>query len=80
MSLTIRLKRLGTKKRPHSRIIVCEKARGRDSREIDKVGYYDPTKNPPFIQVDKVKAKKWLLNGAQPSDTVKSILKKQGIL
>ena len=50
MSLTMRLKRLGTKKKPHSRIIVCEKASGRDSREVDKVGYYDPTKNPPFIK------------------------------
>ncbi|MFH1045659.1 MAG: 30S ribosomal protein S16 [Candidatus Omnitrophota bacterium] len=80
MSLVIRLKRLGTKKKPHSRIIVCEKKAGRDSREIDKLGYYDPSKNPPFISFDKTKAEKWLSVGAQPSATIKAVLKKQGII
>ena len=79
MSLMIRLKRLGTKKKPHSRIVVLEKSSGRDGREIDKIGFYDPTKNPPYIQVDKPKAEKWLASGAQLSETVKSIFKKEGI-
>lgn len=79
MSVAIRLKRFGTKKKPHSRIIVCESTRARDSRIIDNIGHYDPSKNPPLVKVDKAKAEKWLAQGARPSDTVRSIFKKQGI-
>ncbi|MFH1245034.1 MAG: 30S ribosomal protein S16, partial [Candidatus Omnitrophota bacterium] len=49
MAVVIRLKRLGTKKKPHSRIVVCESSKARDSREIDSLGYYDASKNPPFV-------------------------------
>ncbi len=79
MAVVIRLKRLGTKKKPHSRIIVCESSRARDAREIDRIGFYDPSKNPPLIQVDKTKAEKWLAAGARPSETVRNIFKNQGI-
>ena len=80
MAVVIRLKRLGTKKKPHSRIIVCESSRARDARVIEEIGFYDPTKNPPFVQVDKSRAEKWLKQGARPSETVRSIFKKQGII
>ncbi len=80
MAVVIRMKRLGTKKKPHSRIVVCESARARDGRIIEIIGCYDPSKNPAFIQLDKVKAQKWLAQGARPSETVRSIFKKQGIV
>lgn len=80
MAVAIRLKRFGTKKKPHSRIVVCESSRARDARVIDQIGFYDPSKDPPLIGVDKAKAEKWLKQGARPSDTVRSIFKKQGII
>lgn len=80
MSVVIRLKRLGTVKKPHSRIIVCESSSARDSREIAMLGFYDPSKNPPLAKVDKAKAEKWLASGATPSATVKSIFKREGII
>lgn len=78
MSVMIRLKRLGTKKKPHHRIVVCDKRCARDGKTIDEIGYYDPSKTPPVIVVDKDKARHWLSKGAQPSEIVRSILKKQG--
>lgn len=80
MSVVIRLKRLGTIKKPHSRIVVCESRGARDAREIARIGFYDPSKNPPLVQVDRAKAEKWLQSGARPSETVRSIFKKQGIV
>ena len=80
MAAVIRLKRLGTKNQPHSRIIVCESSSARDSRIIENIGYYDPSKNPPYIKIDKAKAEKWLKVGAKASETVRSIFKKQGIV
>ena len=80
MSVAIRLKRLGTLKKPHSRIVVCDSRGARDSRVIEIIGFYDPSKNPPFAQIDKAKAEKWVKAGARPSETVKSILKRQGIV
>lgn len=80
MSVRIRLKRLGTKKKPHSRIVVCDKRRARDGKTIDEIGYYDPSKTPSAVVVDKDRAKYWLSKGAQPSETVRSILKKQGVI
>ncbi|MFH1854345.1 MAG: 30S ribosomal protein S16 [Candidatus Omnitrophota bacterium] len=79
MSVRIRLKRFGTKKKPHQRIVVCDKKRARDGKTIDEIGYYDPSKNPPLVLVDKDRAKYWLSKGAQPSEIVHSIFKKQGI-
>ena len=71
MAAVIRLKRLGTKKKPHSRIIVCESSRARDAREIDRIGFYDPSKNPPLIQVDKAKAEKFDLMVIDPPPLAK---------
>jgi len=80
MALKIRLKRLGTKKKPHSRIVVCQTTTARDGRVVAQVGFYDPSKNPPLVKIDQTKAQKWLKAGAQMSDTVRSIFKKQGLL
>ena len=80
MSVRIRLKRFGTKKKPHCRIVVSDKKRARDSKTIDEIGYYDPSKKPPLLMIDKDKAKYWLSKGASPSDIVKSLLKKQGVI
>lgn len=80
MAVIIRLKRLGTNKKPHSRIIVCESGNARDARVIERIGFYNATKNPPLIKIDKAKAEKWLKAGARTSDTVRSIFKKDGIM
>lgn len=80
MSVRIRLKRLGTKKKPHNRIIVCDKRRARDGKAIEEIGYYDPSKNPPFVKVEKERALYWISKGADPTEIVKSILKKQNII
>ncbi|MBU1006412.1 MAG: 30S ribosomal protein S16 [Candidatus Omnitrophica bacterium] len=80
MSVRIRLKRLGTKKKPHNRIIVCDKRRARDGKAIEEIGYYDPSKNPPFVKVEKERALYWISKGAVPTEIVKSILKKQNII
>ena len=79
MAVAIRLKRLGTKKKPHSRIIVCDSRSARDARVIENIGFYDPSKNPPLVKVDKAKAEKWLKVGAKASETVRSIFKREGI-
>ena len=74
MAVRIRLKRLGAKKAPFYRIVVA------DSRSIEEIGIYDPTKEPVVLKVDAEAANKWLANGAQPSDTVKALLKKAGVI
>ena len=76
----IRLRRMGAKKAPFYRIVVADSRYPRDGRFIEEVGYYDPTKEPSVIKVDEEKAKKWISNGAQPTDTVKSLLKIAGVL
>ena len=80
MAVKIRLRRLGAKKAPTYRIVVADSRFPRDGRFIEEIGYYDPTKEPSVVKVDAEAAKKWLANGAQPTDTVKVILKKEGIL
>lgn len=75
----IRLRRLGQKKAPFYRIVVADSRSPRDGRFIDEIGYYDPTKEPSEIRVDEEAAKKWLANGAQPTQTVEKILKTAGI-
>lgn len=75
MAVKIRLRRMGAKKAPFYRIVVADSRFPRDGRFIEEVGYYDPTKNPAIIKIDEEKIQKWLSNGAQPTDTVKSILK-----
>ena len=71
----IRLRRMGAKKAPFYRIVVADSRYPRDGRFIEEVGTYDPTKNPSVINVDLEKTNKWIANGAQPTETVKKILK-----
>lgn len=75
----MRLKRMGQKKAPFYRIVVADERAPRDGRFIAEVGYYDPTKNPSVIKFDEEVAKKWLSNGAQPTETVGKLLKIAGI-
>ena len=80
MAVKIRLRRMGAKKAPFYRIVVADSRYPRDGRFIEEVGYYDPTKEPSVIKIDEEKAKTWLANGAQPTDTVRGILVKTGVL
>ena len=79
MAVKIRLRRMGQKKAPFYIIVVADSRSPRDGRFIDEIGYYDPTKEPSEIRVDEEAAKKWLANGAQPTQTVEKILKTAGI-
>ena len=79
MAVKIRLARHGAKKRPYYRIVVADSRSPRDGRFIDEIGFYDPTKDPSVIKVDQEKAATWLGNGAQPTETVKKLLKIAGI-
>jgi small subunit ribosomal protein S16 len=76
VAVKIRLKRVGAKKSPTYRVVVADSRFPRDGRFIEEIGYYNPTTNPSVINVDKEKAVQWIKNGAQPTDTVKSLLKK----
>jgi len=76
----IRLKRLGSKKRPFYRIVVAESSSPRDGRFIEHLGYYDPMTDPVKIKIDADKVVKWLQQGAQPSEAARSLLKREGIL
>ena len=80
MAVKIRLKRMGAKKAPFYRVVVADSRFPRDGRFIEEIGYYDSTKNPAEVKIDADKAKKWIANGAQPTDTVKALLKKNGVL
>ena len=76
----IRLRRIGAKKAPAYRIVVADSRFSRDGRFIEEIGFYNPMREPAEITVDSEKAKKWLANGAQPTETVRTILKKSGVL
>lgn len=76
----IRLRRMGAKKAPFYRIVVADSRYPRDGRFIEEIGYYNPVANPAELKVDAEKAKKWIGNGAQPTDTVKSLLKKANVI
>lgn len=80
MAVKIRLKRMGQKKAPFYRIVVADSRAPRDGKFIDEIGTYDPTKNPSAFHVNEEAAKKWLSNGAQPTDTVNKIFKVAGIV
>ena len=80
MAVKIRLKRMGAKKAPFYRVIVADERSPRDGKFIDEIGYYNPLRDPAEIKIDAAKAEKWLNNGAQPTETVKSLLKKSGIV
>ena len=75
MSVKIRLRRMGAKKAPFYRVVVADSRYPMDGRFIEEIGYYDPSKNQADVKIDAEKAKKWIANGAQPTDTVKSLLK-----
>lgn len=76
----LRLKRMGSKRKPYYRIVAADSRSPRDGRIIEKIGSYDPTKNPAEIKVDAELAMKWLKDGAQPTDTVRNLLSTQGIM
>lgn len=80
MAVKIRLRRMGAKKAPFYRIVVADSRYPRDGRFIEEIGTYDPLKEPAEIKVDADKAKQWIANGAQPTDTVKDMLKKSGVI
>jgi small subunit ribosomal protein S16 len=79
MAVKMRLRRMGQKKAPFYRVIVADARAPRDGRFIDEIGIYDPTKEPSVIKIDEEAAKKWLNNGAQPTETVAKLLKIAGI-
>lgn len=79
MAVKIRLRRMGAKKSPFYRIVVADSRYPRDGRFIEEIGTYNPLTEPATVTVDAEAAKKWLANGAQPTDTVKALLKKNGI-
>ena len=80
MSVKIRLRRMGAKKAPFYRVVVADSRYPRDGRFIEEVGYYDPTKEPSVIKFDAEKVEKWIASGAQPTDTVRALLKVEVII
>ncbi len=80
MAVKIRLRRMGAKRAPFYRVVVADSRYPRDGRFIEEIGTFDPTKDPAIVNIDGEKAKKWISNGAQPTDTVKALLKKNGVL
>ena len=80
MSVKIRLKRMGMKKMPFYRVVVADERSPRDGRFIDEIGYYNPMTEPATIKIDAEKAQQWLKNGAQPTDTARTLLKKSGVI
>ena len=80
MAVKLRLTRMGAKKAPFYRIVATDSRKARDGQYIEQVGIYDPTKEPAMVKIDAEVAKKWIANGAQPTDTVRVLLRKQGII
>ncbi|CAB1239630.1 MAG: 30S ribosomal protein S16 [Clostridiales bacterium] len=80
MAVKIRLRRMGAKKNPFYRIVVADSRYPRDGRFIEEIGYYNPLTEPSEVKVDAEKVKEWIKNGAQPTDTVKALFKKNGVL
>ena len=80
MAVKIRLRRMGAKKAPFYRVVVADSRTPRNGRFIEEIGTYNPLKDPAEINIDNEAAQKWLANGAQPTDTVRALLKKSGCL
>ena len=80
MAVKIRLRRMGAKRAPFYRVVVADSRYPRDGRFIEEIGYYNPMREPAEIKIDAEKAQKWIANGAQPTDTVKVLLKKCDII
>jgi len=79
LAVKIRLKRMGAKKAPFYRLVVADSRTPRDGRFIEEIGYYNPISKPAQVQINSEKAIEWLKRGAQPSDTVRTLFKKNGI-
>ena len=80
MAVKIRLRRLGAKKNPYDHVVVADSRYPRDGRFIEEIGSYNPLTEPSTLTVDAEKAKAWIAKGAQPTDTVKALFKKNGII
>ncbi len=80
MAVKIRMRRMGSKKRPFYRLVVADSRAPRDGRFIEEVGYYNPLSTPKEIKIEEERVMEWLHNGAQPSDTVRSLLSNAGIM
>ena len=80
MAVKMRLTRMGAKKAPFYRVVVADSRYPRDGRFIEEIGYYNPITEPAEIKIDAEKAQKWIANGAQPTDTVKVMLKKINVI
>lgn len=80
MAVKLRLKRMGSTKKPYYRVVAADSRSPRDGKFIENVGTYDPTKQPAVVTIDENLALKWLQDGAQPTDTVRDIFSKQGIM
>ena len=80
MAVKIRLKRTGAKKTPFYRVVVADERSPRDGKFIEEIGYYNPLTDPVDIKIDAEKATKWIANGAQPTETVRTLLKKTEII
>ena len=80
MAVKLRLTRMGAKKAPFYRIVATDSRKARDGQYIEQIGYYDPTKEPAEVKIDAEIAKKWLANGAQPTETVRALFVKNGVI
>lgn len=80
MTVKIRLRRMGAKKKPSYRLVVADSRYPRDGRFIEEIGYYNPTREPADLEIKEERALLWLQRGAQPSETVRSLLRKKGIV
>ena len=80
MATRIRLKRTGSRHQPHFRVVVMEQRKSRDGRSIEEIGYYNPRTDPATVDIDEDRALYWLGVGAQPSETVRSLLEKSGVM
>ena len=80
MAVKIRLKRMGAKKSPFYRVVVADSRSPRDGRFIEEIGYYNPVAQPAVVNIDQEKALDWILKGAQPTDTVRNLFSKAGIM
>ena len=80
MAVKMRLTRIGKKKTPFYRVVIADARAPRDGRFVEEIGYYNPLTEPAEIKIDADKAKQWIKNGAQPTDTVRTLLKKSGII
>ncbi len=80
MAVKIRLMRMGAKKKPFYRIVVADSRSPRDGKKIEQIGYFNPLTEPNELKVDNEKAIEWIKNGAQPSDTVRALLKRSGAI